>query len=587
MKEEVIVKKIDLEILKRLLAYTRPYLLQVITATAALLIATGAELLMPVIMQKAIDSDILVSSPDIAALKIKGLLYFFLLAGGLVFSFLQVYLMAYTGQGVMEDIRLKLYNHTVRQSLSFLGQTPVGSLVSRITNDVETLNEFFTSVAASVLKDVSLIAGVLVTIFFLNSKLALITVLTVPPVFIAAKVFRLQAREAYRKVRSSVSAVNAFLSEHIAGMDIVQMFGKETSVRQLFQKQNGKLLKANLAELYVFAFFRPLMNLFTSVTLGIVIYFGGNGVLHHSLSLGVLIAFISLIQKFYRPILDFAEKFTILQSAMAGGERVFSLMDESDTIEDTGEETLLQPVKGELEFRDVSFSYRKGEPVLRNLSFKVAPGETAALAGYTGAGKTTIANLLTRMWEIDSGEILLDGKDIRSLPLETLRRTIMPVQQDVFLFSGTIRENIDMGSGLDDREIEQAARLAQAHSFIEKLPGGYLFTLNEGASNISTGQRQLISFARALARNPRVIILDEATGSIDTETEKRIQKAIETLMENRTSLVIAHRLSTIRHADRILVLSRGMLVEEGTHDELLRQEGLYYNLYKLQYDTEN
>ena len=587
MKEEVIVKKIDLEILKRLLAFTRPYLLQVIVASAALLLATGAELLMPVVMQKAIDSDILVSSPDTAALKIKGLLYFFLLAGGLVFSFLQVYLMAYTGQGVMEDIRLKLYNHTVRQSLSFLGQTPVGSLVSRITNDVETLNEFFTSVAASVLKDVSLIAGVLVTIFFLNSKLAFITILTVPPVFIAARVFRLQAREAYRKVRSSVSAVNTFLSEHIAGMDIVQMFGKETSVRELFQKQNGKLLKANLAELYVFAFFRPLMNLFTSVTLGIVIYFGGNGVLHHSLSLGVLIAFISLIQKFYRPILDFAEKFTILQSAMAGGERVFSQMDESDTIEDTGNETLLQPVRGELEFRNVSFSYRKGEPVLRNLSFKVAPGETAALAGYTGAGKTTIANLLTRMWEIDSGEILLDGKDIRSFPLETLRRTIMPVQQDVFLFSGTIRENIDMGSGLDDREIEQAARLAQAHSFIEKLPGGYLFTLNEGASNISTGQRQLISFARALARNPRVIILDEATGSIDTETEKRIQKAIETLMENRTSLVIAHRLSTIRHADRILVLSRGMLVEEGTHDELLRQEGFYYNLYKLQYDTEN
>ncbi len=587
MKEEVIVKKIDLEILKRLLAFTRPYLLQVIVATAALLLATGAELLMPVIMQKAIDSDILVSSPDTAALKIKGLLYFFLLAGGLVFSFLQVYLMAYTGQGVMEDIRLKLYNHTVRQSLHFLGQTPVGSLVSRITNDVETLNEFFTSVAASVLKDVSLIAGVLVTIFFLNSKLALITVLTVPPVFIAAKVFRLQAREAYRKVRSSVSAVNTFLSEHIAGMDIVQMFGKEASVRQLFQKQNGKLLKANLAELYVFAFFRPLMNIFTSVTLGIVIYFGGNGVLHHSLSLGVLIAFISLIQKFYRPILDFAEKFTILQSAMAGGERVFSQMDERNTIEDTGNEILPQPVKGELEFRDVSFSYRKGEPVLRNLSFKVAPGETAALAGYTGAGKTTIANLLTRMWEIDSGEILLDGKDIRSLPLETLRRTIMPVQQDVFLFSGTIRENIDMGSGLDDREIEQAARLAQAHSFIEGLPGGYLFTLNEGAANISTGQRQLISFARALARNPRVIILDEATGSIDTETEKRIQKAIETLMENRTSLVIAHRLSTIRHADRILVLSRGMLVEEGTHDELLRKEGLYYNLYKLQYDTED
>ncbi len=584
MKEEAVVKKLDVEVLKRLLSFTRPYRLHVLAASAALLLATGAELLMPVIMQKAIDADILTSSPDVAALKLKGLLYFFLLFGGLIFSFLQVYLMAYTGQGVMKDIRMDLYNHTVRQSLRYLSQTPVGSLVSRITNDVETLNEFFTSVAASVLKDVSLIAGVLLTVFFLNPHLALITVLTVPPVFVAARIFRLKARDAYRNVRSSVGSVNAFLSEHIAGMSIVQMFTRETASAELFKGYNGRLLRANLSELYIFAFFRPLMNLFTSVTVGIVIYFGGKSVLHHTLSLGVLIAFISLIQKFYRPILDFAEKFTILQSAMAGGERIFSLLDENDTLEDSGRDTITGEAAGKLEFRDVSFSYRQGEPVLRHLSFTVFPGETAAIAGYTGAGKTTIANVLTRMWDIDSGEILMDGKNIRSLPLKTLREAIMPVQQDVFLFSGTIRENIDMGSGLSDSAIEHAARLAQAHSFIEKLPGGYRFVLKERGANISTGQRQLVSFARALAGNPRIIILDEATGSIDTETEKRIQKATETLMENRTSLVIAHRLSTIRHADKILVLSSGILVEEGTHEELLALKGFYYNLYKLQYE---
>jgi len=583
MKEEKIIKKYDTEIIKRLLMYTKPYFFYVIVATAALLLATAAELLMPVVIQRAIDSNILVPSPNIHALKMKGFIYFLLLFGGLLFSFIQVYFMAFTGQGVMEDIRLQLYNHTVSQSLRFLGNTPVGSLVSRVTNDVETLNEFFTSVATSVLKDISLIIGVLITIFFLNTHLALITLLTVPPVFIAAGIFRSKARNAYRRVRATVSKVNSFLSEHISGMDIVRMFGRERASRTEFEEHNNKLFKANLSELYVFAFFRPLMNLFTSVTLGIIIYFGGASVLKGSLSLGVMIAFISLVQKFYRPILDFAEKFTILQSAMAGGERVFSLLDQNDTIDNSGLEKPKE-VRGELEFKNVSFSYKPDEPVLKNLSFKVEAGKTVALAGYTGAGKTTIASLLTRMWDEYSGEILLDGKNIRSLPLKTLRNSIVPVQQDVFLFSGTVKENIAIGSNLKDYEIEAAARLAQAHSFIEKLPGRYNFVLNEGATNISTGERQLISFARVIAQNPSVIILDEATGSIDTETEKLIQKAIEKLMESRTSLVIAHRLSTIRHADLIMVLNKGVLAEKGTHNELLAKKGLYYNLYKLQYE---
>ncbi|RKX91008.1 MAG: ABC transporter ATP-binding protein [Spirochaetes bacterium] len=583
MKEEPLIKKYDPEIMRKILSFSKPYTLHMTIAVIALLLATAAELLLPVVIKTAIDGNILTPDPDPAALTAKGVLYFFLLLAVLLFSFVQVYLLAFTGQMVMKDIRVSLYNHIIRQSLNFMSKTPVGSLVSRVTNDVETLNEFFTSVAASVLKDFSLIIGVLVTIFFLNTRLALITALSLPPVFIAAAVFRAKARNAYRRVRSSVARVNAFLSEHIMGMEIIQMFGREESTGKAFGKENEVLLRAQLLELYVFAFFRPLMNLFTSVTVGVVIYFGSSRVQEGDLSLGVLIAFLSLVQKFYRPVLDFAEKFTILQSAMAGGERVFSLMEESEIIEDTGKGKSWEPGRGKIEFKNVSFSYKQGEPVLKNLSFTVYPGETAAIAGYTGAGKTTIANLLTRMWEIDEGEICIDGVNIQDIPLEDLRKGVIPVQQDVFLFAESIEENVRAGLDLTEEQTAQAARAAQAAGFIEKLPGKYRFDLSENAANISTGQRQLLSFARVLARNPAIIILDEATGSIDTETEKNIQKAVERLTENRTSLVIAHRLSTIRHADRILVLGSGRVQEEGTHEELLSKKGLYYNLYKLQY----
>lgn len=529
----------------------------------------------------------IIRESDINSVKSRGLLYLGLLVGGLLFTFLQVYLMAYTGQKVMEDIRLRLYNHTMRQSLKFLGTTPIGGLVTKITNDVETINEFFTSVATSVLKDFSMVAGVLITLFYLDFRLALITVLSIPPVFIATFFFRIIARNAYRSVRQAVSNVNTFLSEHISGMDIVQMFGKEDASGEEFNKKNKKLLKANLSEMYVFAVFRPLMNLFTAVSISVIIYFGAGNLLKHALSLGVLIAFIDLIQKFYRPIMDFAQKFTILQSAMAGGERIFGLMDNIDQIEDKGAETLSTPVKGKIEFKDVSFAYKENEPVINNLSFTVNPGEKVAIVGYTGAGKTTIANLITRLWDINSGSILLDGIDIRELKLKNLRETVIPVQQDVFLFSGTIEESIKTGIDISESEIKKAAELAQAHSFISKMDNGYKTMLNERGSNLSTGQRQLLSFARVIAQDPQVIILDEATGNVDTETETLIQKAIEELMKDRTSLVIAHRLSTIRNADKILVLSKGHLEEMGTHEELLALKGIYYNLYKLQYEKQS
>jgi ATP-binding cassette, subfamily B, multidrug efflux pump len=513
-----------------------------------------------------------------------GLLYLLLLASTLLFSFFQVYLMASVGQKVMKDIRLSLFRHVLSQSLSFLGKTPVGTLVTRVTNDVETINEFFTSVSTSLLKDTVIMTGVLATLFLLDFRLALITMASFPPVIIGTIVFRRKAREAYRRVRHCISQINAFLSEHISGMDVVQMFSREKISRKAFTMHSDELLQAGLAEMYVFAVFRPLVSFFTSASIAIIIYFGSAMVLDSHLSLGVLIAYINLTSMFYRPVMNIAEQFTVLQSAMAGGERIFSLLDKDDRIPDTGVLPLPSPLSGSIDFKNVCFSYREDESVIRNLSFSIKPGETVAIVGYTGAGKTTISNLLTRLWDIQSGEILLDGIDIRAVPLAQLRRAVQPVQQDVFLFAGTIEENISFGGMLSRDSVISAAKLVQADKFINLLSDGYSTVLAERGSNLSTGERQLLSFARVLAQNPRVIILDEATGSVDTETEHLIQDGIKSLMKGRTSLVIAHRLSTIRSADRILVLSGGKLAEEGTHEELIKRGGIYYNLYKLQFE---
>ncbi len=368
-------------------------------------------------------------------------------------------------------------------------------------------------------------------------------------------------------------------------MDVVQMFARELRSSSIFEKLNNKLLAANLAEMYVFATFRPLVNFFTSISIGVIIYFGASMVLDTNLSLGILIAYINLISMFYRPVMDIAEQFTVLQSAMAGGERIFNLLDDTDRIPDEGESRLPNPMEGRIEFQNVSFCYKEDEEVIRDLSFSVEPGEQVAIVGYTGAGKTTIANLLTRLWDIQHGKILLDGKDIREYRLSSLRSAVQPVQQDVFIFSGTIAENIAFGSDMPRDRIIHAAKLVQADGFISRLPNGYDTVLTEWGSNLSTGERQLISFSRVVAHDPRVIILDEATASVDTETEVLIQQGIRRLMKGRTSFIIAHRLSTVRHANRIMVLGAGKLIEMGTHQELLDKKGLYYNLYKLQFES--
>ena len=522
-----------------------------------------------------------------------------ILAAVFAFTFIQTWASVLIGQKVMKDVRLELFKKTTSQSTAFLARNPVGRIVTRLTGDVETINEFFTNVLIAFLKDLSVMAGALVTLFILSPRLAAVAVATLPPVLLVTGISRFRARDAFRRQRVASSKVSSYLSERLSGVQVVQLFlGGERS-RKEFGGRSGEYLKANLAEMFVYATFRPIIDFLSALTTAAVIAAGANFVLNLSLSLGVLIAFINLVALFYSPVMDIAEKYTLLQSAMAGGERVFALLDTEEKIPDTGTrgieaasgaesegEVGRSLVRGEIVFDGVSFAYKEGEDVLKNLSFTVEPGEMAAIVGYTGAGKTTITNVLTRQWDIQKGNVTLDGIPLAEIPLAQLRRAVLPVLQEVFLFSGSVADNISLGLPLSEEEIVAAAKAVHAHEFISRLPDGYQTALSEGAANISSGQRQLLSFARVIAHNPAMVILDEATSSVDTETERLIQLGIGRVLAGRTSIVIAHRLSTIRHADRILVLSGGRLVEEGRHDELIAGNGLYAGLYRLQFSEE-
>ncbi|MDR1585866.1 MAG: ABC transporter ATP-binding protein/permease [Treponema sp.] len=524
-----------------------------------------------------------VRSNDISRILRQGIVFFAVLILVFVFTFSQTWTTNLMSQRVMKDMRLELFRKTASQSTAFLSKHPVGRIVTRLTGDMETINEFFTTVLIAFLKDLSVMAGALVTLFILSPKLALIVLAILPPVLALTLVSRVKARDAFRRQRIASSKVYSYFSERLAGVQVVQLFRGEKKSRREFAGCNREFLDANLGEMYVFATFRPLVEWFATFTTAALIVAGSRMVLSLSLSLGVLIAFISLVQMFYSPVMDIAEKYTLLQSAMAGGERVFKLLDTDERIPDRGTRSVKDTIGGRIEFEDVRFSYKEGEEVLKGLSFGVRPGEMAAIVGYTGAGKTTIINVLTRLWDVDSGLVRIDGVPVKDIPLDELRGSVLPVLQDVFLFSGTVADNISLGLDLDEERIIDAAKAVHAHGFISALPEGYETMLSEGAANISSGQRQLISFARVIAHNPRIVILDEATSSVDTETERLIQLGMQRVLAGRTSIVIAHRLSTIKNADRILVLSGGRLVEEGRHEELIKKNGLYAGLYRLQF----
>jgi len=502
-----------------------------------------------------------------------------------VFTFSQTWTANLISQRVMKDMRLGLFKKTLSQSTAFLSRHPVGRIVTRLTGDIETIDVFFVTVLTAFLKDLSVMLGVLVTLFVLSPKLAICVIATLPPVLALTLISRVKARDAFRRQRTASSKVYAYLAERLAGIQVVQLFRREEKSSGEFAERNRELFDANLDEMYVFATFRPIVEWFATFTAAVVIVVGSKMILSLSVSLGVLIAFVNLVQMFYSPVTDIAEKYTLLQSAMAGGEKVFKLMDTDEHIPDEG--TKSAALRGHVIFDNVRFAYKKGEDVLRGLSFAVQPGEMAAIVGYTGAGKTTIINVLSRLWDVDSGEIRLDGVPVKNISLDELRRAVLPVLQDVFLFSGTVADNISLGLDLSREQIIEAAQAVHAHEFISRLPNGYDTILSEGATNISSGQRQLISFARVIAHNPQVVILDEATSSIDTETEHFIQMGIKRVLSGRTSFVIAHRLSTIKNADRILVLSAGALAESGTHNGLIAHNGLYAGLYRLQYSGEH
>lgn len=505
----------------------------------------------------------------------------------LVATFWQTWTTHKMGQSVMKDIRTQLYSHGMRQSLASLSRQPVGRIVNRISGDVETIQEFFTNVLSSFLKDFAIMTGVLLSLFLLSPALASVVVLTLPLVVVAAMISRVKARDAFRKQRTASSRLNAFLSEHISGVSTVQLFGREEASSKRFSIHNTELLDANLGEMHVFAVFRPLVDFFASLSVAVVLVVGAYFLSGQRVSIGVLIAFVHLVQMFYSPVQDIAEKFTLLQSAMAGAERVFDFLDTDVRIPDTPCRQISCPVRGDIEFKDVRFSYKKGEEILRGLTFSLKAGQMAAVVGPTGAGKSTIINLLTRMWDIESGSILLDGIPIRDISLDQLRSAVLPVQQDVFLFSMSVADTIRMGKDLSDEQVIEAAKSVRVHEFIEQLPEGYNTILSEGATNISTGQRQLISFARVVAHNPAVIVLDEASSSIDTETERLVQEGMDIILQGRSSIVIAHRLSTVMHADTILVLSDGQIAEQGTHSELMKLNKIYAELKKTQYAAQD
>jgi len=498
------------------------------------------------------------------------------------FSVLQVYLLQYTGQRVMYDMRRELFAHVLRLPLRFFDRTPVGRLVTRVTNDVAAINEMFTSMLVNLFRDGFLVLGILAVMFQLEWRLALAVFALFPLIVLAAWQFRNRVRTAYREVRRQIARLNAYLQESISGMRIIQLFVQEAAANARFEEINRAKYGADIRQMLTFAVFRPLMSLLSSFAIALVIWYGGLNVLRGSLSLGALTAFIQYVRMLFEPILNLSEGYNVLQAAMASAERIFRLLDEPQ--EDRGRGERFERFAGRIEFRDVWFSYDSEEWVLKGVSFTAEPGERIAIVGPTGSGKTTIIRILLRMYPIQKGQILLDGVPIDALDLADLRSRMAVVLQDVFLFSGDILDNIRLRSEIPDDRAVDAARFVNAH-FVEDLPDGYRTEVKERGVTLSVGERQLLSFARAVAFDPKVLVLDEATASIDSHTEDLIQRSLHKIMEGRTSIVIAHRLSTIREADRILVLHKGRLVEEGTHRELLAAGGLYAALHNLQFSA--
>lgn len=580
--DEIMGKAYDSNLMKRLLEYVKPYKKYVVFAILLNIIVAALGPLRPYLTKVAIDDYIVHNNFD-------GLILIaVLLIGTLLFqAIIQYFLTYYTqlmGQKIIYDLRVKLFSHVQKLALRFFDRTPIGRTVTRVTNDVESLNELFSSGIVMVFSDIFIIFWILVFMFAMSWDLSLVTLSVLPVLIYGTFLFRRKVRDAYRDVRKHLARLNSYMQEHVNGMNIVQIFTKEKDELKNFSDINYDHKKANIDSIFYYAVFYPVVEILSSLALALIIWYGGGNIIESTMTLGVLFAFIQYTEMFFRPIRDLSEKYNIMQTAMASSERIFKLLDNDTFVKNPTDPKPFDKVKGEIEFKDVCFAYNPDEYVLNNISFRIKPGETVAIVGATGAGKTSLINILTRFYDIAKGQILVDGTDISQVDKRELREHISIVLQDVFLFSGTIKSNISLDSpNISDEQVIEAAKTVGAHGFISKLPNQYDEEVKEKGATLSVGQKQLISFARALAYNPQILILDEATSSVDTETEQLIQKAIEKLLKGRTSIVIAHRLSTVQNADRILVMHKGELREEGNHQELLAKKGIYYKLYQLQY----
>ena len=581
-EEQDLGKVYDRVLMKRLLAYLKPYTFQLGLIAFLMVGRTLSFLAGPYLMQIAIDRHIIPAEVQglsiIAAFLVLGLI------GEFVFSYFEEYRMQMIGQHVMHDLRQTLFSHLQRLDVQYFDKNPVGRLMTRIMGDVQVLNELFTSGVITIFGNLLVILGIMVAMLLYNWKLALVTFTVLPIIFGATLVYQIYSRRAFREQRKQYARINAFLQENIVGMTTMKLFAQERRSYLRFNERNRRYLAANLKSIFYFSIFHPLIEVTASLATAVIIWYGGGQIVQGALTFGVLVAFIRYAERFFWPIRELSEKYTIFQNAMASSERIFHLLDTEPTIVSAAEKSGTETLTGEIEFRNVWFAYNDDDYVLRDVSFKVEPGEKVALVGHTGAGKTSIINLLCRFYEINKGQILIDGVDLREMNLEELRRAISIVQQNIFLFSDSIERNISLGDPLiSSEQVVTASKDVHLDRFVQKMPDVYGTEIKEDGGGLSVGQKQLVAFARALASDPSILILDEATSSVDTETEILIEDALSRLMENRTSVVIAHRLSTIQNADKIIVMHRGEIRETGTHNELLQKGGIYYRLYQLQY----
>lgn len=584
-EEESLGKPIDSIIFKRLLSYFKPYKWYILLAISLTILTSALAAVRPRLTPIAIDD--MIVNKNLEGLQIIVLILFgtLVLQGAIQYG--MTYLTSWIGQKIIFDLRKKIYEHTINLNLKFFDTNPIGRIVTRVTNDVEVLYEVFSSGLVTAFGDILTIVWILYFMFSMDVQLTLLTLAVLPFLVYATSVFRKAVRNSYRKIRVLIANINTYIQEHITGISVVQLFVKEKRTIEDFERINREHTEENKRSIMYYALFFPVVEFLGAAAVGIIIWYGGGQVLQKAITVGVIISFVQYTEMFFRPIRDLAEKYNILQTAMASSERIFNLLDTKSPVSDPSEPKNIEQVKGNIEFKNVWFAYNDDDFVLKNVSFNFKEGEKVAIVGHTGAGKTTIINLINRFYDVNKGEIKIDGINIHELRQIDLRKNIGIVLQDVFLFSGNIKYNISLGnSDITEEMINEAIDNVGLRKFIDELSDGINHKVNERGTTLSVGQRQLISFARALAYNPRILVLDEATSSVDTETEVLIQNAIKKLIEGRTSIIIAHRLSTIQSCDKIVVMHKGEVKEIGNHQELLNKKGLYYKLYQLQYKEE-